>query len=92
MDDLGYYISSRSFKGPFLTVAEIRADKPVVLMGLNLYCVKKELRNAIAAAGGGRRGAARRLTASGLSTREGGLRGTQRQQGQAAGSTHLVRS
>lgn len=66
MDELGYYISPRSFKGPFLTASEIRAAAPVNLNGINLYCVKKELRDAIAAAGGGRRGAARRRLAGRL--------------------------
>lgn len=56
MDDLGYYMSSRSFKGPFLTDAEVRGKKSVTLTGITLFCVKKELRDAVVKAGGGRRG------------------------------------
>lgn len=61
MDGLGYYISSRGFKGPFIPAADIRGGRPVHLLGINLYCVKKALRDAIAAAGGGRGGRRRRL-------------------------------
>ena len=56
MDGLGYYMSSRSFKGPFLTDAEVRGKKPVTLSGITLFCVKKQLRDAVAAVSGSRRG------------------------------------
>lgn len=62
MDELGYYISSRSFKGPYLAVADIRAMKPINLLGINLYCVKKELTDAFRA---GKRGSRRLLREGG---------------------------
>ena len=56
MDGLGYYMSSRSFKGPFLSDAEVRGNKPVTLSSITLFCVKKELRDAVTAVTGSRRG------------------------------------
>lgn len=78
VDSLGYYISTRSFKGPFLPVADVRAKKVLALSGINLYCVKKELRDAVTAASSGRRG----LLSSGSS----------RRQAEAAWSTWLTRA
>ena len=60
MDGLGYYISHYSFRGPFLPAAQIRAGRNITLSGVTLYCVKKQLQDALkkgAAAGAQRAGA-----------------------------------
>lgn len=51
---MGYYISGLSFEGPFLEVADITSGKDIELPGMNLYCVKKTLRDANAMAKGRR--------------------------------------
>jgi hypothetical protein len=54
LDSMGYYISGLSFEGPFLEVADITSGKDIELPGMNLYCVKKTLRDANAMAKGRR--------------------------------------
>jgi hypothetical protein len=46
MDGLGYYLSSRGFRGPFWSVSDVKAGRPLELAGVNLYCIKKQLVDA----------------------------------------------
>ncbi|GBF94364.1 hypothetical protein Rsub_06986 [Raphidocelis subcapitata] len=48
LDAQGYYVSEASFTGPFIAVADIRAGYSQELTGVNLFCVKKALRDAVA--------------------------------------------
>ncbi len=53
---MGFYLSDHGFKGPFISVEDIKAGKPIKLDNVNLYCVKKTLRDASLKSGsGGRR-------------------------------------
>jgi hypothetical protein len=58
INDLGYYISSISFKGPFHNVAAIEALMPTGLHSPNIYCVKKTLQDRGRPAGAGEKDAA----------------------------------
>lgn len=49
MDRLGYYVSPYSFRGPFLPVQDIRAGRPVTISGGTLFCVKKDMYDALEA-------------------------------------------
>lgn len=40
---MGYYISTFSFKGPFLSSQVIQNGTAALEQNLNLYCVKKDL-------------------------------------------------
>ena len=56
LDEMGFYLSDHGFKGPFISVEDIKAGKPIKLANVNLYCVKKTLRDATLKNGsGGRR-------------------------------------
>jgi len=55
MDEMGFYLSDQGFKGPFLEVDDIRAGKPIKLSTVNLYCIKKTLRDSLSKASGRRR-------------------------------------
>lgn len=46
MDGLGYYLSSRSFKGPFHRVEDVKRGIEQELPSISLYCVRKELLDA----------------------------------------------
>jgi hypothetical protein len=47
LDDQGYYVSNTGYKGPFLPGADLQAKKPIELKGVNLFCVKKTLHDAV---------------------------------------------
>jgi hypothetical protein len=52
LDDQGYYVSHVGYKGPFLASSNLQAKKRVDLGGVNLFCVKKELHDAVVKAYG----------------------------------------
>lgn len=49
LDSLGYVISLKGFSGPYLDPEAIREDT-VTVDNMNLYCVRKDLHQAVQAA------------------------------------------
>ena len=45
LDDLGYAISTYGFSGPYLD-AKLITDGSIRIAAMNLYCVRKDLRQA----------------------------------------------